>query len=89
MWKVLSDRLANKVHFGFIKDEKAEARGALGINSKDKKVDGVKVVTWTVEGEQNVYNGKLGLFFQILCLDLTIGLRMPNVKLGRSNLNPS
>jgi hypothetical protein len=57
MWKVLSDRLSDKVHFGFIKDEKAETREALGIASKDKKVDGVKVVTWSVDGEQHVYSG--------------------------------
>jgi hypothetical protein len=58
MWKVLSDRLSDKVHFGFIKDEKAEAREALGIATKDKKVDGVKVVTWSVDGEKHVYSGR-------------------------------
>jgi hypothetical protein len=58
MWKVLSDRLSDKVHFGFIKDEKAEAREALGIPTKDKKVDGVKVVTWSVDGEKHVYSGR-------------------------------
>jgi hypothetical protein len=58
MWKVLSDRLSDKIHFGFIKDDKREAAKAIGIDSSDKKVDGVKVVTWTPQGERSVYKGE-------------------------------
>lgn len=57
MWKVLSDRLSDKIHFGFIKDTKGEAAQFIGMRSQDKKVDGVKVVTWTAAGERSIYKG--------------------------------
>jgi hypothetical protein len=57
MWKVLSDRLSDKIHFGFIKDTKGEAAKAIGMDTQDKKVDAVKVVTWTADGERNIYKG--------------------------------
>jgi hypothetical protein len=62
MWKVLSDRLSDKIHFGFIKDDKGEAKRSIGIETEDAKVDGVKVVTFTVDGDARVYGGKLRLF---------------------------
>jgi hypothetical protein len=61
MWKVLSDRLSDKIHFGFIKDDKGEAKRSIGIETKDPKVDGVKVVTFTVDGDARVYGGRFKL----------------------------
>jgi hypothetical protein len=58
MWKALADRLSDKIHFGFIKDDKGKASQAVGIVEQDKKVDGVKVITWTAGGEPSVYKGK-------------------------------
>lgn len=55
MWRVLASRLDGKYSFGFIKDADGKARKELGADEGE----GVKVVTWSADGQKEVYSGEL------------------------------
>jgi len=90
MWKVLSDRLSDKIHFGFIKDTKGEAAKSIGMGSQDKKVDAVKVVTWTADGERNIYGGEGKAHIGSFDVAVLILLLQPTFPMqpDHSNLSP-
>lgn len=63
MWKTLASRLHSSIHFGFLRDDKGEAKKVIGIENYGKgegKKDGVRVVVWKDggEGQAEVYEGE-------------------------------
>jgi hypothetical protein len=59
MWKVLANRLAGKMVFGFHRDDKGVTKKAIGIDMKNEKVDQVRVILWNLNGEKEIYEGEL------------------------------
>lgn len=60
MWKVLANRLAGKMTFGFHRDNKGDTKRAIGIDMSDEKVDQVRVILWNLKGEKEIYEGASG-----------------------------
>lgn len=59
MWKVLANRLAGKMVFGFHRDDKGDTKRAIGIDMSDERVDQVRVILWNLKGEKEIYEGAL------------------------------
>lgn len=57
MWKVLANRLAGKMVFGFHRDDKGETKKAIGLDMATEKVDQVRVILWNLNGEKEIYEG--------------------------------
>ncbi|KAJ9099116.1 hypothetical protein QFC21_003995 [Naganishia friedmannii] len=55
MWKVLANRLAGKMAFGFHRDDQGATKKAIGIDMKNEKVDQVRVILWNLNGEKEIY----------------------------------
>ncbi|KAJ9116301.1 hypothetical protein QFC22_004741 [Naganishia vaughanmartiniae] len=55
MWKVLANRLAGKMVFGFHRDDKGTTKKAIGIDMSNEKVDQVRVILWNLNGEKEIY----------------------------------
>ncbi|KAJ9092944.1 hypothetical protein QFC19_008542 [Naganishia cerealis] len=55
MWKVLANRLAGKMIFGFHRDDKGTTKRAIGIDMTKEKADQVRVVLWNLNGEKEIY----------------------------------